>query len=86
MIEENLTLGRKLYKCFGPEAVGVGDAALLFNTTLSTNIIMRVGRVEVTVYAPLNGQPTAQEWAHVMEQRVRAALDGKGPTARVAHP
>ncbi|MFG3016195.1 hypothetical protein ACGFZB_38295 [Streptomyces cinerochromogenes] len=86
MIEENLTLDRKLYKCFSPEAADVGDAALVFNTGLSTNIIMRVGPVEVTVYAPLDGRPTAQEWANVMEQRVRAVLDGKAPTARVALP
>ncbi|MFE7423973.1 hypothetical protein [Streptomyces sp. NPDC057545] len=87
MIEANLTLSReKLYKCFAPKEAGVGDTSIVFKTEQFMHILMRVGPVQVVVDAPADGRPTAEEWARVMEQRVRAVLDGQAPTSRVALP
>ncbi|MFD3485316.1 hypothetical protein [Streptomyces sp. NPDC058665] len=83
MVEENLALNQKLYDCWDPKPAGVGGNGLTFNTQRFTHIFARVGPVEVTVHAPVDGKPTAQEWARVLEQRVRAVLEGKTPTARV---
>ncbi|MEU9464770.1 hypothetical protein [Streptomyces sp. NPDC048312] len=82
-VEENLTLYRKLYDCYNPKNAGIGDSSIVFTTERFTHIIMRVGPVEVAVNGVPDGRPTAEEWARVMAERVRAAVDGKKPTARV---
>ncbi|MFD5897102.1 hypothetical protein [Streptomyces sp. NPDC060366] len=83
MIEENLPLKQKLYACWGPKpAADDGGNGLTFDTQRFTHIFVPVGPVEVVVHAPVDGKPTAQEWASVLEQRVRAVLEGSTPTAR----
>ncbi|MGY3061907.1 hypothetical protein ACVWZD_006205 [Streptomyces sp. TE3672] len=51
LVEENLTLYRKLYDCYNPKNAGIGDSSIVFTTERFTHIIMRVGPVEVA-YSP----------------------------------
>ncbi|MFB8000198.1 hypothetical protein ACFC4G_46470 [Streptomyces sp. NPDC056002] len=83
LVEENLTLYRKMYDCYTPKSASIGDSSIVFTTERFTHIIMRVGPVEVAINGVPDGRPTAEEWARVMAERVRAVLDGKKPTARV---
>ncbi|MFI0716625.1 hypothetical protein ACH4SK_39820 [Streptomyces inhibens] len=83
LVEENLTLYRKLYDCYNPKNAGIGDSSIVFTTERFPHITMRVGPVEVAINGVPDGRPTAAEWAHVMADRVRAVLGGKKPTARV---
>lgn len=82
MVEENLALNQKLYDCWDPKPADIGDNGMTFDTQRFTHIFVRVGPVQVVVHAPVDGKPTADEWARVLERRVRAVLDGRTPTAR----
>ncbi|MFD8947431.1 hypothetical protein ACFV0B_01040 [Streptomyces xanthophaeus] len=83
--ERNSELRRSLYACVGPkELSGVGDDALSFENQGLAHVIMRVGSVEVVVSTPVVQRPNAEEWARVMDQRIRSVMTGKTPTARTA--
>ncbi|MER7342964.1 hypothetical protein ABT403_34705 [Streptomyces sp. NPDC000075] len=83
LVEENLTVHRRVYDCYNLKNASIGDSSIVFTTERFTHIIMRVGPVEVAINGVLDGRPTAEEWARVMAERVRAVLDGKKPTARI---
>ncbi|MEU6328164.1 hypothetical protein ABZ851_12910 [Streptomyces sp. NPDC047049] len=85
LVTENMTRARALWSCFSPEESGIGDDSLSYDTDRFTNVRMQVGPVEVFVHTPRSGDsPSAEDWARVLEQRIRSVLAGQAPTARIA--
>ncbi|MGA4837412.1 hypothetical protein [Streptomyces sp. G45] len=49
------------------------------------NVCVRGGPVEVFVHTPRSGDsPSAEDWARVVERRIRSVLAGQVPTARIS--
>ncbi|MFG3532444.1 hypothetical protein ACGF8B_37860 [Streptomyces sp. NPDC047917] len=85
LVTENMTRARDLWSCFSPEESGIGDDSLSYDTDRFANIRIQVGPVEVFVHTPRSGDsPSAEDWARVLEQRIRSVLAGQAPTARIA--
>ncbi|MFD5067582.1 hypothetical protein ACFWNC_06495 [Streptomyces sp. NPDC058369] len=85
LVTEDMTQARDLWSCFSPEEPGIGDDSLSYGTDRFANVRMQVGPVEVFVHTPRSGDsPSAEDWARVLEQRIRSVLAGQVPTARIA--
>ncbi|MEU5080745.1 MULTISPECIES: hypothetical protein [Streptomyces] len=85
LVTENMTRARDFWSCFSPGESGIGDDSLSYDTDRFANVHMRVGPVEVFVHTPRSGDsPSAEDWARVLEQRIRSVLAGQAPTARIA--
>ncbi|MEU7559606.1 hypothetical protein [Streptomyces eurythermus] len=84
LVTENMTRARDFWSCFSPEESGIGDDSLSYDTDRFASVHMRVGPVEVFVQTPRSGDsPSAEDWARVLEQRIRSVLAGRAPTARI---
>ncbi|MCX4399177.1 hypothetical protein [Streptomyces sp. NBC_01767] len=82
LVEENLTLYRKLYDCYNPKNAGIGDSSIVFTTERFTHIIMRVGPVEVA-YSPTK---SVSENSSPGSSRIRIARLPFGNAARATGP
>ncbi|MEU8764622.1 hypothetical protein [Streptomyces sp. NPDC048659] len=85
LVAHNMKRARALWSCFSPKESGIGDDSLSYDTERFANVRMQIGPVEVFVHTPRSGDsPSAQDWARVLEQRIRSVLAGQAPTARIA--
>ncbi|MFI6288357.1 hypothetical protein ACIBCM_27025 [Streptomyces sp. NPDC051018] len=84
---ENVENTPRNLDCYESSEAAIGDAAVILRSERFAHVKAHVGPVQIRVTAPRDKRsPSAEDWARMLVDRVRAVAEGTRPTARVTLP